>query len=155
MAKDNKRYIQFYTPGSAAVKVEIQDENMWAPLPAPKPAKKINICIDPVSCIGFVVAVCMLVCMTLGIMQLNQSRREVATLERYVAQLTAENYELEKTYHSSYHLEEIREQALEMGMVPMEEKVSSRIYVTLPQIEVVEEPTVWERTTAFLTSLFA
>ena len=40
MAKDNRRYIQFYTPGSTAIKVDIQDEQMWAPLPEPKPEKK-------------------------------------------------------------------------------------------------------------------
>ena len=155
MAKDNGRYIQFYTPGSAAVKVEVQDENMWAPLPEPKPAKKIDIRIDPISCIGFVVAICMLVCMAAGVMQLNHSRREVVVLEHYVAELTAENHALEKSYQSSYHLEEIREQALEMGMVPMEEKTPTQIFVTLPQIEVVEEPNIWDQAAALLTSLFA
>ena len=155
MAKNNSRYIQFYTAGSAAVKVEVQDENLWAPLPEPKPAKKINIRLDPVSVIGFAVAVCMLICLTVGIMQLNDSRREVATLERYVAQLSAENYALEETYRSSFRLEEVREQAMEMGMVPAEERPATHIYVTMPQIEVVEDPTVWEKAAALLTSLFA
>ena len=41
MARGNEiRYIQFYTPGSTAVKVDIQDEQNWAPLPEPKKAKK-------------------------------------------------------------------------------------------------------------------
>ena len=155
MAKNNGRYIQFYTPGSAAVKVEIQDENMWAPLPEPKPAPKINIRFDLVSVIGFLVAVCMLVCMSMGITQLNDSRREVAALESYVAQLRAQNYELEQTYHESYNLEEIRLQALEMGMVAAEERPNTHIYVTLPAVEVVETATAWEQATALLTSLFA
>ena len=155
MAKNNSRYIQFYTAGSTAVKVEVQDENTWAPLPEAKPASKISIRLDPVSVIGFVVAVCMLVCMSIGIMQLNQSRREVAALGRYVAELTAENYGLEQTYHDSYHLEEIRQQALEMGMIPAEESTSTHIYVTLPQAEGVESFTIWERAGAFLASLFA
>ena len=90
-----------------------------------------------------------------GIMQLNNARREVAALEKYVADLSSENYELENTYHSSYRLEIVRERALEMGMVPVEEKVPTHIYVTLPQIEVVEEPTFWEQATALLASLFA
>ena len=155
MAKDNSRYIQFYTAGSAAVKVDVQDENLWAPLPEAKPAKKITIRLDPVSVIGFVVAVCMLACLAVGIMQLNDSRREVAAMERYVAQLSARNYELEETYRSSIHLEEVREQALEMGMVPVAERPDTHIFVTLPQAEVTEEPTVWERAAALLTSLFA
>ena len=155
MAKNNNRYIQFYTPGSAAVKVEVQDENMWAPLPEPKPAPKINIRWDPVSVVGFVVAVCMLACMAVGIARLNNSRREVAALERYVAQLSAENYELNEKYYNSYNLEEIRLQALEMGMVAAEERPNTHIYVMMPHTETVETPTVWQQAAAFLTSLFA
>lgn len=155
MAKNNNRYIQFYTPGTAAVKVEVQDEQTWAPLPEPKPEKKIAIYADPVSVIGFVVAVCMLVLMTVGIMQLNTARQEVATLERYVAQLTAENYDLEETYSASYNPEVIRQQALDMGMCPVEDIPETHIYITMPQIEQVEEPAIWEQVTAFLTSLFA
>jgi len=97
----------------------------------------------------------MLISLAVGIMQLNDSRREVASLERYVAQLSAQNHALEETYQSSFHLEEIREQALEMGMVPAEERPDTHIFVTLPQIEVVEAPTVWEKAAALLTSLFA
>ena len=155
MAKDNSRYIQFYTPGSAAVKVEVQDEQMWAPLPEPKPEKKITIQADPVSVLGFVVAVCMLILLTVGITQLNDARREVAALERHVAQLSAENHALEETYSAGYNLEVVTQEALDMGMIPAEEVANHHIYVTMPQIEIVEEPTVWERTTAFLTSLFA
>lgn len=155
MAKDNSRYIQFYTPGSAAVKVQIQDEQNWAPLPEPKPEKKILIPVDPVAILGFVVAVCMLILMTVGINQLNSARREVATLEAYVAQLTAENHTLEETYAAGYDLNEIRQQALDMGMVPVEEIPQTQIYVTMPRTETVAEPTVWEQTTAFLAGLFA
>ena len=139
MAKDNKRYIQFYTPGSAAVKVNVQDEQMWAPLPEPKPEKKIPIYVDPVSVLGFAVAVCMLILLAVGVTQLNDTRREVATLEHYVAELTAENYSLQESYSAGYHLEEVRQKALDMGMVPAEEILQTHIYVTMPQNNVVEE----------------
>ena len=155
MAKDNSRYIQFYTPGSAAVKVQIQDEQKWAPLPEPKQEKKIAILVDPVAILGFVVAVCMLILMTVGINQLNRARREVETLEAYVAELTAENHTLRQTYSEGYNINDVRQQALDMGMVPAEEIPQKQIYVTLPHIEIVEEPTFWEQTTAFLTGLFA
>ena len=46
MAKNNSRYIQFYTAGSAAVKVEVQDENLWAPLPEPKPVILIKLILS-------------------------------------------------------------------------------------------------------------
>ena len=155
MAKDNKRYIQFYTPGAAAVKVEIQDEQNWAPLPEPKPEKKIPVYIDPVAILGFAVAVCMLILMTVGINQLNDARREVATLERYVAQLTAENHTLQETYSAGYSLDDVYDKALNMGMVPAEKVPQHQIYVTMPQLEIPEEPTVWNQITTFLTSLFA
>ena len=155
MAKYNGRYIQFYTPGTAAVKVEVQDEQMWAPLPEPKPEKKILIHVDPVSILGFVVAVCMLILLAVGINQLNTERREVAALEHYIAQLTAENHTLEETYSAGYDLNKIYQKALDMGMVPAEEIPQTHIYVTMPQTETVEEATVWETITTFLTGLFA
>ena len=91
MAKNDNRYIQFYTPGSAAVKVEVQKEQDWAPLPQWHKTPKKVIPVDPVAILGFVVAVCMLVLMAVGIQQLNTARQEVAVMERYVAQLTSGN----------------------------------------------------------------
>ena len=155
MAKNAKNYIQFYTAGSTAVKVQIQDERTWAPLPAEKPKPKFVIPVDPVAIIGFVVAVCMLVMMTLGINQLNATRREVAEMEHYVAQLTAQNKALTENYQQGYNPAEVRQQALDMGMVPVEELPQKQIYITVPHVEVVEEPTLWTQVTTFLTSLFA
>jgi hypothetical protein len=155
VAQNNSRYIQFYTPGSAAVKVQIQDEQKWAPLPEPKPEKKILIPVDPVAIFGFVVAVCMLVLMTIGINQLNYARREVATLEHYVAQLTAENNALQETYEAGYDLEEVRQKALDMGMVPVEEIAQTHIFVTMPPVQTEEPVTGWERVSTYLTGLFA
>ena len=155
MAQNNSRYIQFYTPGSAAVKVQIQDEQKWAPLPEPKPEKKILIPVDPVAIFGFVVAVCMLVLMTIGINQLNYARREVATLEHYVAQLTAENHTLEQTYTEGYNPDDIRQKALDMGMVSVEEIPQTQIQITIPAARAEETVTGWERITTYLTGLFA
>lgn len=155
MSKDYSRYIRFYTPGSAAVKVEIQDEQTWAPLPEPKIENKVAIAVDPVAVFGFLVAVCMLVLMAVGIHQLNYARREVVTLERYVASLTAENAALDETYHAGYEPAKIRQQALNMGMIPVEQVPQRHIYVTVTQPPVSEEQTVWSRFTTFLAGLFA
>ena len=156
MAKFENRYIQFYTPGTAAVKVPIRDERDWAPLPEPKEEQKVLISVDPVAIMGFVVAVSMLILMAIGIMQLNNARREVTTLERYVAHLTAENHTLEQSYQAGYELDDIRQKALDMGMVPAEEIPQKQIYITIPPVQTVEEPiTEWEQITAFLTGLFA
>ena len=151
--KADNRYIQFYTPGSAAVKVQIQDEQKWAPLPEVKLKPKFVIPVDPVAIIGFLVAVCMLVMMTAGINRLNEARREVADMEHYVAQLTAQNQTLKETYESGYKPEEIRRQALDMGMVPAEEIPVKHIYVTMP---IKQEPAnTQNQITTFLSDLFA
>lgn len=155
MAHNNSRYIQFYTPGSAAVKVQIQDEQTWAPLPELKPEEKPVVYVDPVAILGFVVAVCMLVLLTVGVNRLNTVRREVATLEHYVAELTAENHALTETYTAGYDLETVRKQAMDMGMVSADEIPQTHIFVTIPHVQ-TEQPTgPWERITTYLTSLFA
>ena len=155
MAQYNGRYIQFYTPGSAAVKVQIQEEQKWAPLPEPKPEKKILIPADPVAILGFVVAISMLVLMMIGINQLNFAIREVATLEHYVAQLTTENYTLEQTYREGYDLEDIQQKALDLGMVSAEEIPQTQIKVAVPSKETVETIAGWKRITTYLADLFA
>ena len=121
MAKSISRYVQFYTAGSSAYKVELRKEQEWAPLPKFKPLKRVEITVDPVALIGCVVAVCMLILMAVGIQQLNRTRQEVAVLEHYVAQLTAENAELSRQYADGYDLEDIRRKAQDMGMIPAEE----------------------------------
>ena len=121
MAKSKSPYVQFYTAGSSAYKVELRQEQEWAPLPKFKPIKRVEITVDPVALIGCVVAVCMLVLMAMGIQRLNQTRQEVAVLERYVAQLTAENTALSQQYAESYDLNDIGRKAQDMGMIPAEE----------------------------------
>lgn len=155
MAKNQNRYIQFYTPGTAAVKVQIQNEQNWAPLPAPRPEDRKAVYIDPVAIAACLVAVCMLVMMAVGIGKLNESRREVAALERYVAQLAAENQTLTETYTSGYHLPEIRQKALDMGMIPASDASETTVYVTIPMPEAPEPATRWEQFTAYLSDLFA
>ncbi len=155
MAKYNNRYIQFYTPGTAAVKVEIQKEQNWAPLPEAKPDARNIFYIDPVAILGCLVAVCMLVLMAVGINHLNQTRREVATLEHYVAELTAENQMLEETYRQGYDLEEIRRKATDMGMIPAENVSAKPIYITIALPETQEPDTLWGQVTSFLTGIFA
>ena len=155
MAKSDNRYIQFYTPGTAAVKVEIQDKKKWAPLPPMKPEAKIAIPVDPIAAVAFVVAVCMLVLMAVGVGQLTDTRREVATLERYVAQLSAENHELKAQYSASYSINEVRSAALSMGLVPAEEVTQTRIFVTMPQPQQEEPVGIWQQITTGLAGLFA
>ena len=155
MAKINNRYIQFYTPGTAAVKVAVQEEQMWMPLPEAKPVKKTVIRIDPISMFGFAVAVCMLILLAVGVNQLNAARREVNALEHYVAQLTAENHDLQETYSAGYELRDIEQKALNLGMIPAEEIPVSHIYVAASNLQTAESLSGWSKFTTYLTSLFA
>lgn len=155
MAKLNNRYIQFYTSGTAAVKVRVQEEHKWAPLPELKPEKKIVIPVDPVAVVAFAVAVCMLALMAVGIYQLNNTRREVAALEGYVAELTAENHALQEQYSDGYNLEKVRIAALDMGLVPAEEIPENYIYITMPQLQEEEQVGLFQRITTNLAGLFA
>ena len=155
MAKSESRYIQFYTAGSSACKVELRREQEWAPLPKEEPKAKTVIHIDPVAIIGFLVAVSMLCLMAVGINRLNASRQEVAVLEHYVAGLTQENQTLSQAYADGYDLEEIRLKALDMGMVPAEQIPQTRIQVEM-EIPVAEaEVTAWSRVSTLLAGLFA
>lgn len=155
MAKINNRYIQFYTPGTAAVKVQVQDKKTWAPLPEPKPQKKVTIAVDPTAMVAFAVAVCMLILMAVGIYQINDTRQEVAALERYIAQLSAENQELEAQYKAGYDLKEVRSKALSMGLVPVDEISQTNIYITMPEKQQEEPISLWQQITINLAGLFA
>ena len=155
MAKVNNRYIQFYTPGTAAVKVAVQEEQYWLPISEPKKEKKTIIRIDPISVVGFVVAVCMLILLAVGVNQMNAARREVNALEHYIAQLTAENHALEETYNAGYELWDIEQKAINMGLIPVEEVETYHIYVPATYVQVSETPTGWAKITTYLTSLFA
>ena len=155
MAKNTSRYVQFYTPGSVACKVEIRREQEWAPLPPPKPKPKKVIPVDPVAVVGFLAAVSMLVLMAVGIRQLNATRQEVAVLEHYVAQLTEENQNLTQQYADGYDLEAIRIKALDMGLVPAEQIPETQIHVQTLTVEAEESTSLWDRASTLLADLFA
>ena len=155
MAKINNRYIQFYTPGTAAVKVAVQEEQYWLPISEPKKVKKTIIRVDPISVVGFAVAICMLILLAVGVSQMNAARREVNALEHYIAQMTAQNHALEETYSAGYELWDIEQKAFDMGMIPVEEVKTYHIYIPAPQVQTAETPTGWEKFTGRLTGLFA
>lgn len=153
MAKSESRYIQFYTPGSVACKVELRQEQEWAPLPQPKTVKRKIIAVDPVAVLGCVMAVCMLILMAVGIQHLNEARREVTVLEGYVAGLTAENQRLKQEYTEGYDLEVVRQKALDMGMIPVEDVPVTQIQIKTPQKNVTQAGALAKRWNAFTSTL--
>ena len=156
MARINEvQYVNFYTVGSAAYKVEPAREQQTkkAQLPKPRKAKRIRVYLDPMAVIGMVLAVGMLVMMISGMAQLHDVRQEERRMEVYVQQLQQENAKLAEQYHAGYDPEEIYEIATAMGMIPAEQAQHIRVQVTLQEPEA--EPTGWENFCKFLAGLFA
>lgn len=150
--KVDVEYIQFYTDGSAARKLEPKK-----PRPAQKPRvsrqKRVRVFVDPIAIAGVIVAVVMLILMVVGVNQLKAAQAEAAAMERYVAQLLEENETLREAYDSGYDLETIERLARALGMVPKEDV--DLVQIRLPEEPEVIEPTFWERVCAFFTDLFA
>ena len=114
------QYVQFYTDGSAARQFEPKPQQPKKKLQQPRPRrrKKIVLYVDFIAVAGMLVAGVMLLMMLSGMSGLTRINEEVSRLEVYVAELESENLELHKTYREGYDLDQIREQALEMGMIP-------------------------------------
>ena len=114
------QYVQFYTDGSAARQFEPKPQQPKKKLQQPRPRrrKKIVLYVDFIAVAGMIVAGVMLLMMLSGMSGLTRINEEVSRLEAYVAELESENLELHKTYREGYDLDQIREQALEMGMIP-------------------------------------
>ena len=62
------------------------------------------------------------------------------------------NLQLEEKYHSRYELDEVKEAALGLGMIPIEE--AQHITISVPQ-ETAQKNTLWESINIFLDGLFA
>lgn len=148
------RYVSSYMIGSAACQLEpVQQKKKTVRLPKAPKQKKLLICVDPLTILGFVVAFAMIIAMTVGVVQLKAARNEAAALKSYVASLEAEKAELSQTYREGYDLEEIRRYAEAMGYIPMSQAQTIYIHVEEPQVP--EEPGAWEEFCLFLAGLFA
>ncbi|MGM9549968.1 MAG: hypothetical protein ACI3V5_09005 [Faecousia sp.] len=154
--KPKIQYIgQFYVPGSEAQVLAPKQKKKKAKtkLPAAKREKIEAIYIDPVALIGLTVAVVMLTAMVLGALQIRNDWARYEAMSQYVSELNHDNAKLEYTYRSGYDLDDVREKALAIGMVPVEELESRSISVTVPQRE--PEPTLWDDIVWFFSGLFA
>ena len=119
MARGNEiRYVQFYTDGSAARQLEPKTQPKKLRQPRRKHRKKIVLHVDILAVTGILVACVMLVMMLSGMAALNQINGEIDRLENYLAELESENLQLHQTYRAGFDLDQIREEALAMGMIP-------------------------------------
>lgn len=156
MAYQHKiQYIRIYTDGSAAKELKpVAPETAYPPLPKTVRRRRAVIRIDPVAILGTVVAVVMLVCMLLGVAQLERNREENARLRTYVSELQTENQALRTEYENGYDLETVRQTAHEMGLVPIDRVAHVRIQVQDPAAK-QETPSAFEQFMTTLADLFA
>ncbi len=147
------RYIDFSTEGNAARKF------------APVPRKKVQLpeakrrtrpvlVIDPLAIIGVALAVCMLVLMGVGMFRLQAAKDRNVQMAQYVDSLSEKNTSLRAEFNEVCDLDEIRQLALALGMIPKENAPQTGISMYIPQ-QTVETPSLWEQIGTFLAGLFA
>lgn len=153
--KAEVRYVNFYSVGSSAYKLDAMPtpKKQAAPIPKQRKVKKILLRVDPIALAGVFLAFIMLIMMVVGLFQLGSAKHQAAQMQSYVLQLQAENRVLDAQYRAGFDPDEIRQIATQMGMVPVEQ--AQQIQITVPVAEPVQEPTVWETVYTFLVGLFA
>ena len=116
------QYIQFYTDGSAARKLEVLP--LHKPKAAPRPRKerkpKYMLYVCPVALVGIVAAAVLLVAMILGSMQLYDALQAEAKMADYVDHLAWNNGLKKAEYEASLDLDKIYRDALAFGFISQE-----------------------------------
>ena len=152
--KSDIQYIRLYVDGSAARQYELppQPKKKTRPQPRPRRQKAMVLHVDLVAAAGILVAAVMLVLMLTGMSTLTKINNEVAKMEDYVAELQNENQRLRQEYQAGYNLDEIRTEALALGMIPVSRADHVQIHVE-PAAEntQTDSSSFW----SFLTGLFA
>ena len=155
MAKQSDvRYINHYVSGSLAYQTEEKPRRKQeAQLPKQKTNQKLVIPVDPLALVGIVLSFVLMITMVGALVRWNQAKQETAVLSDYVSTLQEENDRLQDTYKSGYDPEEIREIALNMGMIPIEQATHIQMQVVIPQEE--QQPEGWAAVWAFILGMFA
>ena len=150
------QYIRYYSPGSAAEKVELPRLPKKQPKPRTAPVQKKDIPtlrVEGLAAVGIVVAAVMLLCMLMGCVQVHNLNREIRDLEVYVSQLELQQENLEADYAHGYDLEDIRQAAESMGLVPKDQV--QHVTVHIPETETIVEISWWENLLNSIRDFFA
>ncbi len=134
---------RFYVFGSEAPKAAPKPQKPQVKKPAVNLDRPQKVYIDPIALSGMVIAVVMLCLLVMGGIHLSDTRAEYDRAKAQLVTLKRQNAQLEHTYHTSYDLEEIREQAIAQGMIPAEEAERFTAVFYVPRVP--EEPSAWER----------
>ena len=97
--KPDNRYIRYYTVGSAARELAPQAPARPQPTPKPRKVKRITVYIDPVAILGIVTAVFMMICLLVGLVELQEARTQQAVMAEHVRSLTIQNADLTTQFY--------------------------------------------------------
>ena len=154
--KPDIQYItQFYSYGSEAKVLELKPvkKKKKTALPKAIPDQKIRIMIDPVALAGIAIAIVLVVLMAVSVRGYLDVCHEYEVMTDHVITLQNTNVTRRMEYTSMYDLDDIKEKALALGMIPMEEAEVNTITPVIPEPE--PETPWWENISWFLKGLFA
>ena len=149
------QYVQFYVDGSTARKPAQKTQAKHAAAPKSYPRKRKVVVVDPVAIVGVLGVVCLLVALAVGGVQYLFLQHQTQQMQQYMETLQMENTQLQQTYEDGYDLDQIRDLANSLGLVPADQVQQVTVSVQVPQEQVVTEMTFWESFTTFLAGLFA
>lgn len=154
--KPDIQYVtQFYSYGSEAKVPELKPvkKQKKTELPKAKTVQKICIPVDPVAVTGIVIAVVLIIVMAMSVRGYLKTCDEYRDMTKQVIALQNINVTNRQDYEKLYHLEDIQEKALALGMIPLEEAEVITMAPVIPEPE--PEPRWWENISWFLKGLFA
>ncbi len=149
------QYVKYYTQDNTAKRVAPAIPLHTGALPQIKKRKIRRIYVDPVATLGIVVAVSMMIMMLVGMSRLSSENARLEVMEQRVEMLRQQNTDLQARYDKELDLDEVKDIALALGMVPGRDVAHSSIEVELPQAEEPAQVSIWHRIGTFLTGLFA
>ena len=144
---------QFYVFGSEAPQPKPQVKRPKVKLPELHLERLQKVYIDPVALCGVVIAVVMLALLIAGAYQLRDTRAAYDQMKTQLSSLKRENASLGHTYHTSYDLEDIRQQALKIGMVEAEKAECFTVFFDMPKEE--KKDSAWDDFFWLLSGLFS
>lgn len=152
--KPDVQYIRYITDGSSARVVQPARPKPRTRLPKLKirlPESPV-IKLDPLALAGILVSVIMAVLLVVNCVQLSAIQQEANVLDDYVDYLETENARLTDLYNKGYDLTDIREKALALGLVPVDQV--EKITVNVPAPEQTTGPAEEQGVLTFLAGLF-
>ena len=154
--KPDIQYVtQFYSYGSEAKVLELKPKTPKKKFVLPKaiPQQKIRIRVDPVAWAGIAIAIVMVVLMAVSVSSYLDTCADYEVMTNHVISLQNFNIEKQQEYAKLYDLDDVREKALALGMIPIEEAEVVIIHPVIPEPE--PEIPWWENISWFLKGLFA